>query len=232
VQTGKRDVLFVGFEPPLFERWTGGLSLAEFRCDYISTAAGALELSALLPYDAVVIAFPTSDMPLERFLDALRKESSTCRHSAVLLVTRDGLLSEAESYVGRGANRVLLASDPPQALQQALPGIIEVAPRVPLRALARLEVPSELGTTRVLCQTVNVSTSGMLVRIDETYPVGTEIGFELTVPGEPGPIRGRAEVVRHATLRRERLTGVAMRFRSIRGEDQGRFVQHLSQLAV
>ena len=75
--TAKRDILFVGFEPPLFERWTGGLSLAEFRCDYISTAAGAFELTTLLPYDAVVIAFPTADMSVERFLDALRKESST-----------------------------------------------------------------------------------------------------------------------------------------------------------
>jgi hypothetical protein len=230
--TAKRDVLFVGFEPPLFERWTGGLSLAEFRSDYISTAAGALELTALLPYDAVVIALPVPDMSIERLLDFLRRESSSCKNSAVVLVAPDEAITEAESHVGRGANRVLAASSPPSALQHVLPVIIEVAPRVPLRALARLEVPSELGTTRVLCQTVNVSSSGMLVRIDEPYPVGTEIGFELTVPGESGPIRGQAEVVRHATQRRERLTGVALRFRSIRVEDQDRLVLHLSQLAV
>lgn len=230
--TAKRDVLFVGFEPPLFERWTGGLSLAEFRCDYISTASGALELSTLLPYDAVVISLPTPDLTVEKFLDALRKENSTCRNSAVVLVAPDGTATEAEALVGKGANRVLLASADPSVLQQVLPGIIDVPPRVPLRALARLEVPSELGTTRVLCQTVNVSSSGMLVRIDETYPIGTEIGFELTVLGERGPIRGSAEVVRHATQRRERVTGVALRFRSICAEDQDRLVQHLTQLAV
>ena len=144
----------------------------------------------------------------------------------------DGALPEAEAHVGKGANRVLQASAQPAALQQVLPAIIEVAPRVQLRALARLDVPSKLGTTRVLCQTVNVSSSGMLVRIDETYPIGTEIGFELTVPGERGPIRGQAEVVRHTSQRRERVTGVALRFRSILGEDQDRLVQHLSQLAV
>jgi PilZ domain len=223
--TAKRDVLFVGFEPPLFERWTGGLSLADFRSDYISTAAGALELTALLPYDAVVIALPIPDMSTERLLDFLRRENSSCKHSAVVLIA-------PESHIGKGANRVLAASSPASVLQHVLPGIIGVAPRVPLRALARLEVPSEFGTTRVLCQTVNVSSSGMLLRIDETYAIGTEIGFELTVPGEPGPIRGQAEVVRHATQRRERLTGVALRFRSIQVEDQDRLVQHLSQLAV
>ncbi|MGE5236067.1 MAG: PilZ domain-containing protein [Acidobacteriota bacterium] len=230
--TGKRDVLFVGLDTATYERLTQSLSLAAFRTDYISTAPGALELISLLPYDAMVVAFPPPGMPTERFLDWIRKEDSTCRHSALVFLAADGVMPDAEAFLGQGANRVLPLDAPAGVLGEVLPGLIDVAPRVGLRALTRLEVPSDLGLSKVLCQTVNVSASGMLIRIDEDYPIGTVVDFELSVPGEQAPIRGRAEVVRHTVRRKEQLRGVGLRFRSFRGDDGHRFAGHLSQIAV
>jgi CheY-like chemotaxis protein len=230
--TGKRDVLFVGLDTVTYDRLTQSLSLAAFRTDYISTAPGALELISLLPYDALVVVFPPPGMPSERFLNWIRKEDSTCRHAAVVLLAADGATAEAEAYLGHGANRVLPIDSTPGVLGEVLPALIDVAPRVNLRALTRLEIPSDLGLSKVLCQTVNVSASGMLVRIDEDYPIGTVVEFELSVPGEQSPIRGRAEVVRHTVRRKEQIRGVGLRFRSFQGEDGHRFAGHLTRVAV
>ncbi len=229
--TSKRDVLFVGFDSAAYERFTQGLSLAYFRTDYISTAPGALELTALLPYDALVVTYPPPGMLMERFLDAIRKEDSTCKHAALVLLAPEALEKEAEAFVGLGVNRVLPTTALPDMLQQVLPALIDVAPRVSLRALTRLEVPSELGQSRVLCQTVNVSASGMLIRIDEDFPPGTVVDFELNFPGDANPIRGRAEVVRQTMTRKEHLRGVAVRFRGFRGEDGRRFASQLARVA-
>jgi hypothetical protein len=230
--TTKRDVLFIGVEAGIFDRYRESLSLAEFRADFISTASGALELMALLPYDALIVACPTPDLPLERFLDAVRRENSSCRHASVVLLASPGWGKQAEGFIGLGANRVLPTDAPPELLQQILPDLLNAAPRIPMRLLTRLEVPSGLGPSRVLCQTVNVSSSGMLVRLDEPYPVGTEVGFELVVPGENQPIRGRAEVVRHTVQRRDPVGGVAVRFRSFRTGDRARFASTLTRHAA
>jgi hypothetical protein len=230
--TTKRDVLFIGVEAGAFDRYRESLSLAEFRADFISTVSGALELMVLLPYDALIVAYPTPDLPLERFLDAVRRENSSCRHAAVVLLAAPGWGKQAEGFIGMGANRVLAHDAPPELLQQILPDLLNAAPRIPMRLLTRLEVPSGLGPSRVLCQTVNVSSSGMLVRLDEPYPVGTEVGFELVVPGENQPIRGRAEVVRHTVQRRDPVGGVAVRFRSFRSGDRVRFTTTLTRHVV
>jgi hypothetical protein len=88
--TIKRDLLFIGVEAATFDRYRESLSLAEFRADFISTVSGALELMVLLPYDALIVAYPTPDLPLERFLDAVRRENSSCRHAAVVLLAAPG----------------------------------------------------------------------------------------------------------------------------------------------
>ncbi len=229
--TSKRDVLFVGIETAVYERLTEGLSLADFRTDYISTLAGALELMALLPYDALLVGYPPAGMPFERFVDAVRKEDSSCRRAALVLLARSDAILEAEMHAGRGANRVVPEDVPASLLQEILPGLVNPAPRHPLRALTRLEVPSELGPNRLLCQTVNVSSTGMLVRLDEDFPVGMQVSFELLVPGDAKPIRGRAEVVRHTVPRREMFGGLALRFCSFRGRDADRFAEQLTTLA-
>lgn len=58
---------------------------------------------------------------------------------------------------------------------------------------------------------VNLSRSGMLVKEAPMLPIGSICFFEFTLPnGET--VRGRAEVVRHAKPRRERVTGFGVRF--------------------
>lgn len=227
----KRDVLFVGLKPENYEKTSQRLSLAEFRSDFISTTSGAIELIGLLPYDAIVVAYPPPDLPVERLLDVIRREGSTCRRAAVVMLTDDAHVAEASWFVGRGANRVIDVEAAAGELQETLAALISAAPRIPLRALTRLEVPSDLGPLRVLCQTVNVSLSGMLIRIDERFDLGSTLGFELTVPGEAAPVRGSAEVIRHSMQRREPVQGVGLRFSSFRGDDQGRFVASIARLA-
>jgi len=228
---GKRNVLFVGLELGVFEKISQSLSVSEFAVDYISGAMSAVELISLLPYDAFVAGYPLPDMELRRFLDAIRRPSSTSRQAAVVLLAPAELRREAEAFLGRGVGRVLSLTDPPEFLQQILPGLLDVAVRIPLRAVSRLEGDAGRGRNLVLCQTVNVSSTGMLIRTDQGYPLGAELAFELSLPGERKPIRGRAEVVRYTVEQKERISGVGVRFRAFEGEDRYRFESHLQELS-
>jgi len=108
--------------------------------------------------------------------------------------------------------------------------LLEVPPRFAMRATSRLKVQLSWGTTQTICQTENISAHGMLIKTDHTYPIGTQMSFELTMPGDNAPVRGFAVVVRHTMEKRERVTGVAVRFSSFDGDDKKRFETLLAKI--
>jgi uncharacterized protein (TIGR02266 family) len=226
----QRSTLVVGLEEQLFQSVASVLSAAKFYADYAETATGALESIAFLPFDAIVAAYPLPDMATQQFLSAVRKKDSPCRQAALVLLTPRGMLEEAEDFVGKGANRALAVEDFAQHLPHVLFRLLEVPPRFAMRATSRLRVQVSWGMTQALCQTENLSAHGMLIKTDHTYPVGTQMTFELTMPGDTNPVRGSAVVVRHTTEQRERLSGIAVRFSSFEGDDKRRFETLLAKI--
>jgi hypothetical protein len=85
-------------------------------------------------------------------------------------------------------------------------------------------------STNVTCQSENISTTGMLVQAERSYPIGTQLGFELTLPGDSSPVRGYAVVVRHTMADREPVSGFAVQFASFAGQDKVRFETLLRRL--
>jgi CheY-like chemotaxis protein len=227
----QRSTLVVGVNGQAFERLAEILRTAHFFADYVETGAGALESIALLPFDALVVGYPLPDMAMQPFLDAVRKPDSPCRQAAVVLLASRGTQVEAEALVGRGANRVVSLENPLGQLPHALFRLLEVPPRFAVRAISRLHVQLASGTSLTLCQTENISSSGMLIRTDHGYPIGTKMDFELTLPGEGKPVRGYAVVVRHTVPHREPISGVGVRISSFDTGDKPRFEARLVQLA-
>ena len=111
VEAGAVDwytVLPVGLEPEARERLRGALAPLE-----AAVLAGAddwteaLELASAGTYDALVVGYPLGDAPMAGFLATLRRPTCPCRCAAIVLVTEEPHRSEAETYLGRGANRVV-----------------------------------------------------------------------------------------------------------------------------
>jgi CheY-like chemotaxis protein len=226
-----RSVLVVGVPHHVFDEVTPILNRAHFFTEFIATGREALDLMSLFPYDAVVLGFPLPDVEARPFLSAVRKADCPSRNAAVVLLAGSDALEDAEVLVGYGANRVLAVDTPAHQIEKAIATLTGVAPRLALRAISRVKVEGSRGTKLVLCQTENISATGMLLRTDQEYPVGTEFAFELALPGVDKPIRGRAQVVRNTLQRRERIAGVGVRFSQFEGSDAQRFAVYLDRLA-
>ena len=226
----QRSTMVVGLEERTFQKVAAVLSAAKFYADYGETATAALESIAFLPFDAIVANYPLPDMPMTQFLGAVRKKDSPCRQAALVLLAPKGMLAEAENFVGKGANRALAIEEFPEQLPHVLFRLLEVPPRFAMRATSRLKVQLSWATSQTICQTENLSAHGMLIKTDHTYPIGTQMSFELTMPGDNNPIKGFAVVVRHTMEKRERVTGVAVRFSSFDGDDKKRFETLLAKI--
>ncbi|HVN75691.1 MAG TPA: response regulator [Thermoanaerobaculaceae bacterium] len=230
MQAVQRSALVVGVDEQVFEKISKVLSAVKFFADYAENGATALESTSFLPFDAIITGYPLPDMQMQTFLDAIRKKDSPCRQAAVVILALRGMLAEVEAYIGKGANRALALEEFPEELPHALFRLLEVPPRFAMRAISRLKVQLSWGTAQTICQTENISAHGMLIKTDHPYPIGTQMAFELSVPGDNNPIRGYAVVVRQTQEKRERVSGLGVRFSSFQGDDKKRFDAALARL--
>jgi len=226
----KRSLLLIAADDDEAEKLNDILSRGSVFSDRIADPEEARELAAQLPFDVLVLRYPLLGVELFRYLSALRHVSSLSRHAAVLLLAASDRLREAEAYVGKGVNRVIASDQPPQVLQGAIAELLGVPQRFPLRVAMRIEVTLEKGTARSLCQSENVSASGMLVRTPQALREGTELRFEISLPRQAAPVRGRAVVARRADELRERVAGVGIQFLSFEGKDGERFETFLNEI--
>ncbi|MCP4898334.1 MAG: hypothetical protein GY906_15275 [bacterium] len=189
-----------------------------------------IELCAKTRFDVVVAGYPIPAAQFGRFISALRAQHSACRRAGLILLTGPGALDDGLRLVGHGVNKVLSRNSSPVHLQQAIDDLLRIAPRVTVRASARI-VPrrEERGPHVALCQTVNVSRTGMLLRGWAHYPVGTRFDFQLHFPGEGDPIRGEALVARSTDMERERFDGFGARFLEFEEADEQRLDQFLTE---
>ncbi|HUK11949.1 MAG TPA: PilZ domain-containing protein [Thermoanaerobaculaceae bacterium] len=227
-----RTVLPVGLEPATLERLHEALT--PLQAVVVASAdnwAEAVDLAMAGRYDGLVVNFPLAVGRLSHLLEAVRRADCPCRNAAVVLLAAERFRGEAESFVGRGANRVVAREEMELLLAEALERLFAVAPRVALRLPSRIEVANGGFARKVYCQTVNISTTGMLLRVPHTYRTGTEVGFELLLPEGQRPITGRARVVRHTAEAREPYPGVGVAFTEVRDARDGRLAAYLERFA-
>jgi hypothetical protein len=189
-----------------------------------------LELVQSTHFDAIVIGFPGPITALRRFVQCIRSPGSACQRSGVILVSEPRHLQAAETFVGIGVgiNRAITSSDMKDRLVPTINELSSVAPRAPLRAPTRVVLHLERRPLRTFCQTENVSQTGMLLRGFGHYPPGTTIDFEINIPGQSDPIRGRATIARTTNVSSERMEGVGARFEDFREGDRARLTDYLN----
>ncbi|MEM8963044.1 MAG: PilZ domain-containing protein [Acidobacteriota bacterium] len=210
-----------------FARVAPFLDRDSFEVDRFPSAEGSLELISQVPFEALLVRYPPPDIRIDRFLGAVRGERSPCRTAPVVLLADERVQGDAERWIGHGANRVLSLGGLENDIQRTLSTLLNVAPRKDARFIIRLEVRVGDSHDMIMCQTENVSASGMLIRTDERYAKGTQIELEFTLPQDPRPVRVVAEVMRVTTIGREEVSGIGVRFLSFSGDSQRRFIMFL-----
>lgn len=214
-----RTLLMVGFERALKGHVDESLGPLGHRLTTAGDGPKALQLASRRRFDALLVSHPLAGAPTSRFLHAVRGLESASRTSPLVLVTPEKSRRDAEAYLGRGATRVLALEEVPQALPDVLQPLFRVAPRTTLNVPSRVEVLGQPFPRRVFCETVNVSSSGMLLRVPHSVPPATELRFELFLPGLARPLRGRGQVVRLTLQGREPFPGIAVEFYAFAGSD-------------
>lgn len=181
-------------------------------------------------FDGVLVNSVLPDMAMADFLAALRRRESPNLRAGVVLLTPHRTRLSAEVHVGRGVNRVVDIEHIDLLLGDVLARLFRIAPRVPLIVPSRIDVDARGFPRRIFCQTVNVSSSGMLLRVPHTVQPGTELGFGLYLPAEGEPIAGRARTVRRADEGREPSPGVGVSFSEFSAGDEERLVNNLTRV--
>lgn len=225
-----RNVLAIGVTQEEFDRLVPFLARQSFDVDRFPSATGALELISKVAFELLLVRFPMRGMELERFLAAVRQQGSPCLRSSLLLLTPAEKLAEAQNFVGKGANRVLSLQASESEVQSSVSSVLDVAPRKDARFMARLEIKIGGARDMILCQTENISASGMLFRSDRRYEIGTQIDFEFTLPRDPRPVAGVAQIMRYTNYGKEQSMGIGVRFLSFAGDSQRRFESYLRSL--
>ena len=228
MQDQRRNVLAIGLTAEEFDRVAPFLNRDEFDVDRFPSSSGALELTSVVAIEVLIVRYPLRDMALEDFLQQVRQPESPCLRSPILLLAAEDQEIQATRYIGRGANRVIDLDAARAHIQGAISELLHVAPRKAARFLARVEIKLGDEKDMILCQTENISSTGMLVQTERRYELGTQIHFEFTLPTDSRPIGGMAEIVRHTTIGREQVGGIGVRFLSFRGDSQRRFEAYLS----
>jgi hypothetical protein len=224
-----RHVLVVGADEPAVERVAPMLRRAEFEVHTVAPSSFVLDLVLGTSFELLIVSYPLpTDLPVDNLLAAVRQDGSLCRSSGVLLLAAPGHVEAAAGWVDQGANRVVGSDWADARLWQAVGDLLKVAPRVALRALVQVDLDRRSGRDAELLRTENVSASGMLLRGARGLGPGTRFEFMLGLPGETAPIRGQAEVVRHAPeLAGE--DGFGVRFVGFSGEGQTALERYIAR---
>ncbi|MDY7094207.1 MAG: PilZ domain-containing protein [Acidobacteriota bacterium] len=220
-------VLVVGVDAETFAKLQPMLDRASVEVDRFPRARASLELVTAVRFDLLIVRSPLEDMSLGEYLASVRVPESKSRRSSLLLLVSDGDTMAAQAFLGRGANRSIALSESEEHLQQAVSDLLHVAPRIGARIFASLQVQVAEDQSLTMCQTENVSATGMLIRTNVNYPVGTMLDFEFNLPTGGEVVRGSAEVVRHTVVGREAVAGVGVRFASFNPGSEDRFRQYL-----
>lgn len=224
----QQSVLQVGPEPGLLDELEPLLEEDSVMARRVDRGALALDQLRLTLPDLLIIEHPLADMPTTELVHAARQLMGN--ELTILLLSEERRRSELS--VLEEAGEIVLRADVPQdELLDAARAFLRQYRRYARSVMVRLRVT--IGDTQLLrmAQTVNLSARGMLVRTSEPFPLGSDVRFEMLLPGDEESIRGTARAVRYADPAVERISGVGLRFLELDGDGAVRLSRFLRPAA-
>jgi CheY-like chemotaxis protein len=231
VEHRNTKVLAAGIDRVTFEQLVPVMQREAVKVDWVETPEEGVDLASGDRYDVIIMdAAVPADWPLEMVVKSFRAKSSTSRTAAILVLAEPDQVDVARALRSRGVNRVMLATDPPEIICDQVAALLEVAPRVHVRLTTNVEAALGEAGRELFCQTVNLSSTGMLIRTRHRPSLGTAVEFRINLPEDLGTICGRGDVVRHATKARGGIEGIAIRFVDFADDGVRQFRKYLDGL--
>lgn len=208
------EVKVLLFNPPrsAVNVGAGLLCRAPFTLKVVDRAAELLRQIESIAFNVVILNMPGDGLDFEDILPIVRSEKMPCRKSVLVLMTPESRLEHCRTYLSRGLNALLSNSASLEELEEVVARQTKAAPRVETRVMVKLKVAMQQPPVSLICQTVNLSSSGMFLASASLPPVGATLSFEMPLPGWDIPIAGDARVIRHAAHGREKRIGMAVAF--------------------
>jgi len=225
-------VLAAGIERMTFEKLAPVLRRDAVQVDWVATPEAGVNLAGEHRYDVILMDAVPCDWPLEKVVRSFRESSSPSRSAAILVLAEPDQVDVARALRSRGVNRVMLVTDPPEIICDQMANLLEVAPRVQIRLATNVE--AALGKTgrELFCQTVNLSSTGVLIRTQHRPPLRTPVVFKIHLSDAVGTIFGRGEIIRHATAGQGGVDGVAIRFVSFAKDGAQQLQDYMENLTA
>lgn len=216
------EILITGLDEQLAGPLAGALEMESYavRCETWEDAV--LNTLERIPFRAIVSRYPLPGAGFGILLSAVRSRASASRNAGLMLVAPGSDLEAARGLIGRGVNRVVCETDSIETIVTGLHELLTAPPRVPFVAPTRISLEFGGEAVSVLCQTENLSASGMLVRGRTNCRPGMRVSFQLQLGAEEEPLEGMAEIARTTNPEREGLRGFGARFIGLSEADRER----------
>jgi hypothetical protein len=226
----RRNILAIGVTADEFSRVAPFLARDSFEVDRFPSAQGSFELTSEVAFEVLIVRFPLPNMELTDFLQGVRQGGNPNLRSSIVLLAPEAKIREAQTFIGRGANRVVSLEEADSKIQSMISGLLNVAPRKAARFMARMEIKIGDAKDMIVCQTENLSGTGMLLRTDRRYESGTQVQFEFELPNDHRPVVGLAKIMRHTMIGHDKVGGLGVRFLSFSGDSQRRFQAYIEAI--
>jgi Tfp pilus assembly protein PilZ len=222
------SVLFIGPERTahaVFHPLWNELDLERYHC---SSAEAALEIvrNGDAPR-AILVSYPLWDSSLDDLLFALDRVLKGERPGPIVVLAPAASLFEVAGFEDRGVT-VLAEDKEPEELRSAVRGLLVRVLRAHPRTIVRMAVQVGAGQLLRVCQTEDLSASGMLIRTSEEFPIGSAVKLEFSVLEDEEPIRCQAQVVRYTQPDVEKARGMGVHFQSFEENDRERLEDFLT----
>ncbi len=225
MSTHARSVLVVAAAESLPAGLDASLRGRGYYSETVASAAEALSLAAALPFDVIVVALAGLDTGTREFVRGVRRPGAASRTAVVVALASGPVAGAAKVLLGSGVNRVLDPAAGAAALARAVVELVEAPPRVPVKSVVRFRARTGKDERIAMCQTEDISATGVFVRTEMAVPPGAQVRFEVSLPGLVEPIRGTAEIARQVGSGADRPPGLGLRFLDFDG-DAGDRLRH------
>ncbi len=170
------------------------------------TAAEALERVAELTPDLIITDERVSGMELPELIRQIRSLREG-RYSAIIVLSSEELEQEP-----KGVNMVLRKPISGLDFSQACQRLLAISARKDARLLVYVQVKGYLKSNLFLCNSLNLSSSGLLILTARKLKLGDSIRLQITLPLERDKVEVQGDIVREAKEVETRLNAYGVKF--------------------
>jgi CheY-like chemotaxis protein/Tfp pilus assembly protein PilZ len=181
-----------------------------------STGAEALEKVAAFQPNLIVLDDRLMDMEVSQVIRGIR-ELPQGRHASILL-----LGGEFGAKAPEGVNHALPKPVIGQDFNEACRRLLSIEARKEARLLVYVQVQGYLQSSLFLCNSLNLSASGILILTARKLRMGDTVQLQITLPREKEKVRVSGRIVREAGEVESRLNAYGVSFQDVSPEDRDR----------